>query len=108
MSDSTVIIALNQCSVPGTMETPNSRVTRQEKIQLAAADSTQLVAQLVNFDLVKYCPTIWCESQQVCGLLILSNFVQCDSRSPSTDHPSPRDPCVSVIARTEAAPYESV
>ncbi|KAL1983144.1 hypothetical protein VTN96DRAFT_474 [Rasamsonia emersonii] len=54
----TVIIALNQCSVPGTIETSNSRMTRQEKIQHAAADSTQLVAQLVNFDLVKYCPTI--------------------------------------------------
>ncbi|KAL1968256.1 hypothetical protein VTN77DRAFT_2091 [Rasamsonia byssochlamydoides] len=58
----TVIIALNQCSVPvpvpGTIDPSDARMTRQEKIQLAASDSTQLVAQLVNFDLVKYCPTI--------------------------------------------------
>lgn len=57
--ESIVIIALHQYhhvldySRPGGAELPSP------KVQAAAEDSSRLAAELVELDLVKFCPTIW-------------------------------------------------
>lgn len=55
---STTVIALHQSYT--LLSTPQGRNSEsQQKVNFAALDTTQLFLQLVNIDLVKYCPTIW-------------------------------------------------